>query len=455
MPAQSRLGRPLTGLFLDFGFGLISTVDDLRWLRLFAVTCLGGLGITVYMFLRASGHSAAFAVVGATGLAMLTPFQAFVSWAVCFPYILGAWVAFVGGWHVTRHVNREVQEGHLLPRWSSIFVSAGLVAAASMIYQPIALLFWVSSTWLLVHCHCELKVFVARVGAVFVAGVGGIAVGFLAFRVGVTMHGEHDSGRSGFTDDIFGKLGWFFSEALPQVTQLQWAGFKLPMGLALTIIAYSVVGSFLGKEFSVRKAIPRVLFAFVAFFLCYLTSLIAMESWAASRTLVAVFALFWLFFLNTHWRLVVGVFAKGRTSILSGGRLHLRDRVVVPFQTGCAFAAALTLSLMGQFGAVQGFLIPQSYEWARVHQSVAEFARDSDRSSQHIVVRQSSWHVSSRTPLYDEHWLQSGSHGWAAVAMTRLALNAIGEDSRNWSVEVVSYDQDHREVDVDMAKFAF
>ncbi|MCC5835296.1 MAG: hypothetical protein JJU20_11215 [Opitutales bacterium] len=455
LPAQWRLGRPVTGILMDLGFGLVPAVDDLRWLRFFAVATLCGFCLTVFAFLRTTGHSAQFALLGSIGLAMLAPFQAFVSWAVCFPYILGAWIAFVAGWSITRHaIDRIDTEGFRIS-WYRVLMVSFAVGVCSMIYQPVAMFFWVSCSWLLLQNRCGSKLLISRALLVFGTGVGGILIGFLAFRLGVAMHGQHDASRSGLTDDILGKLSWFVTEALPRVTQLQWAGLQLSWALAIALIVCSVLGVCIVRGLSFGTILLRLLFAFAAFFLCYIPSLIVAESWAASRTLVAVFALFWLFFLSSAWGLsswFLGMITlRGRQDRHS----EYSPERSAPLRAGSFIALSLILSLVGQWGVVQGFVLPQSYEWAKLSKGVGEIVGDPDRSEQRMLVRQSVWYLSSRTPLYDEHWLQSGTHSWAAVSMVQLALTATGQNPWNWTIEIVPYEEENDDVDLNMSQFAF
>lgn len=303
LPSQWRWGRPLTGVFMDVGFGLFGTVGELRWLRLTFLITLCGFALTVFAFLRSFGYSTLFALIGSFGMVMLTPFQTFASWAVCFPYAIGAWISFLAGWYVSRCVANQIQAETSVIRIGGILGAAFAVGLSSMIYQPVAMFFWVSAVWLLLHERCEVEVLIKRFLLIIITGLGGVFFGYIAFKFGNMLAGEFGGDRSGLTTDVFGKLGWFLTKALPQVTQLQWPGLKLHWPIALALMAFVIAGYCRNKQLGMINNALRIAVAISALFLCYIPNLVVAESWASARTLVAVYALFWLFVVGFVWRL--------------------------------------------------------------------------------------------------------------------------------------------------------
>ena len=209
-------GRPLYGALLETSFSEVDEVPGLPWLRLASVVLLTVVGLALWRQLYQSGWNEWEAAVIGLGVTLLPGAQVAAGWATCWPHVL-ALVLAVAGFSA---IETELERGGL-KRLVALFGGGMIYCLTGLIYQsnvlfalvPIAAVLLVRTgreriadwSWLSIH-----------LGTLF-AGLG--ASYFLVrslFRTGVF----HESARMQFEDHPFTKIGWFFSEPLPNAFAL-------------------------------------------------------------------------------------------------------------------------------------------------------------------------------------------------------------------------------------------
>lgn len=439
LQAQIRLGRPVTGVLMELGFGYADETPRFALLRGFSVASLLLFMLMVFRFLRDSGAGELGAAVAAFGMILLPPFQIFAAWAVCFPFMLGALLSFSAGGQAARAALAIDVNGVDRRCVFGCVVLSLKMAVACMIYQPAAMLFWVSAGWILVSAPgLDLRRYFRSCAMGLMPGIIGVAAGFLVFRAGVHFLGHHSPGRGGLTTEPIEKLVWFFTDALPLSLRLQAVGYGVSP-LLLVFLAGAGVLLCRWYQLSPRLFPLRLLTAFGVLLLAYLPNLLSAESWASNRSLVAVSAWVWL--------LAMGGAAPGFRWMVD--RLGIAEgRWQMP-----AFAVLVaTMAVFGHQQVLRGFVLPQTIEWAQLVGFVERMPLD-EFPERRLVVRKSHWSMPPRMPVRDEFFMPSGVSDWGAAGMVRMAIARGRADADEWQFAVVEWDDVGTEADIDLGMF--
>src|ERR1700690_200277 len=86
--------RPIYGWLLQATYGQTSSVQNLRWMRLFASLILGALSLVTFRGLRTLGWSFNGSLCVALMVALVPASQVIAGWAVGWPYAATALLAF-------------------------------------------------------------------------------------------------------------------------------------------------------------------------------------------------------------------------------------------------------------------------------------------------------------------------------------------------------------------------
>src|SRR6202142_1037024 len=86
--------RPIYGWLLQSTYGQTSSVQNLRWMRLFASLILGALSLVTFRGLRTLGWSFNGSLCVALMVALVPASQVIAGWAVGWPYAATALLAF-------------------------------------------------------------------------------------------------------------------------------------------------------------------------------------------------------------------------------------------------------------------------------------------------------------------------------------------------------------------------
>jgi len=345
-------GRPLYGALLETSFAEVGEVDNLPWLRLTTVVLLTVLGIAVWRQLYQSGWTEIQAAAIGLGIVLLPAAQVTASWAVCWPHVLALLLAMAG----FSAIETELERGGMkrivaLLGGGMIYLLAGLIYQSNALFAvvPIAAVLLVRAgrepltdvRWVAVH-----------VGTLLAGLAGSYLVVKLLFSNGVF----HASPRMQIEGAIFSKIGWFFSQPLPNALGLYalrddfGADEWIFWGAVAVTVALIILGFRTAKEPAVRK--KWLVCLVVLPLLAHAVSLAAAERAIGYRTLFALSGLV----------LVLVIFAV--RSLLTSGRIK-------PWMHYTALGLfALGAGAEANHNTVALFAEPQGYEWDLVQAQV-------------------------------------------------------------------------------------
>lgn len=123
--------RPLYGWMLETFFSHMDQIDDLWAGRAVGALCIGGIAVLLYLVLRRLGWSSVWSALFAALMSMLPAAQVDVSWAICWPHVVGGLFGITG--------FLAANQGKMLRRLVGIM----LVTAGALIYQPNSLFYLV------------------------------------------------------------------------------------------------------------------------------------------------------------------------------------------------------------------------------------------------------------------------------------------------------------------------
>src|SRR6202789_640995 len=212
--------RPIYGWLLQATYGQTTTVHDLRWMRLAASLLLGALSLVSFRGLRALGWPFTASLCFAVLLALIPSAQVMAGWAVGWPYVATALLAFgaffTGEGALT--VGMSAGAGRAVSQW---MVALGLMVTSALIYQPSALFYVVPLAGaLIVQRHRSLAQCARWAGIHLGFVVGSLGLAYCAmtrlYATGVFVK----SGRVAFEHHWAEKIAWFLKEVMPNALSL-------------------------------------------------------------------------------------------------------------------------------------------------------------------------------------------------------------------------------------------
>src|SRR5260370_22077269 len=168
--------RPIYGWLLQSTYGQTSSVQDLQWMRFGASLLLGALSLISFRGLRVLGWSFSTSLCFAVLLALIPSAQVMAGWAVGWPYVATALLAFGGCFPVEGAFARGVsaRPGRAVGPWMG---ALGLTVVSALIYPPSAMFYVVPLAGaLIVQRHRSLAQ---------TARWAGIHLGFLVSTLGL------------------------------------------------------------------------------------------------------------------------------------------------------------------------------------------------------------------------------------------------------------------------------
>ena len=130
-------GRPLFALWTKLIHYPATGIEDLRYVRLAGIFGISLLACSVFRLLVRSGRRRFQSLCVAAIMCSALPFQVHAAWATTAPF---PFAAFISG--IAFHLGeRAFQDG--VTKWLPAAGAALALAAATMIYQPAAMFFWV------------------------------------------------------------------------------------------------------------------------------------------------------------------------------------------------------------------------------------------------------------------------------------------------------------------------
>lgn len=392
-------GRPLFALGYRLVFPLVDDIAGLRLIRALTLVLTCVVALVVVKLLRSVGTSPWTAASTGALLFVLPSTQVSVAWATMFIVP----VAMLLGLCASVALQREVLiSGRLRPR--GLALPAVLLSLAVISYQPGAMAFWLGLA-VLVFGQDAVRQDLSVLRRLWVANVAvfsvALVLGFVVLKLGVAYEGVSGA-RAGTVTDVAGKIGWFFTEALPRPLDPWSLTPRLEVVAAVT--ALLVVGLGVLRARSAALRVLTFVMAGALTVLSYVPNLLVAENWASTRTMVALMPMVAL--LTTF----------AARSVLRSVSLALPImfvRLIEPALLGLA-ALAFTGHASQQLQAY--FVEPQQAELAAAEQAV-----DRQPASGELVVLRSDWFDTvAPFPYYDEFGIPSSCQEDPAVGMTQL-----------------------------------
>lgn len=284
-------GRLLTGLLFDKFFGSLSTIEQLKLLRLFS---LGGWVLNTWLWSILFTQWARRLVLKDATLwlgnlfVICSPAVAiYIGWASCMELFLGVGVALLAG-HLLFRPLMKGDERTRLPI-TPAFAALALGIISLFIYQTAYGAFLLPFFLYFVKTRGKLdRRLSIAVGVYFFTYV----VYYFLFKYSLQVYGVPASDRTGINLDILSKIGFFFSGPLPQAFSLNWlysSSNLVSQALYILLFLLWVVSVFrTGKGAPPVRKITYIVGVLFLIALIYLPLMIAKENFSSYRTLFAV-----------------------------------------------------------------------------------------------------------------------------------------------------------------------
>jgi hypothetical protein len=408
----SASGRPLAGLLDNLFFSAAGTIDNLRFVRLFAVIGIVVLALLLHWALVRSGIKPTVAALFAVLICSIPAFQVYASWAVLFTVPYAAILGGGASLFATAAVDRPRA---LVTRRTA--ASTAMLLAALLIYQSAAMFFWVFLAVALVGAarDSEWAAHLAR-AHVGVAAVA-LAIAFVVTRLAVHLVGTAgpNPARNSLTHDVIGKVRWFFRDPVYQSLNL----FNLTRSpsLAVFVAAVAIGGLLLLLDHEGIRSLLYVGMAAVLIPLSFLPNLVVGENSPTYRVQVSLSSLIALYFCLGAlgiW-LTVRDWLQVRVSdraLTAAERLGLAVSVVF-VATGAFIAAKNVTTLVVE---------PQSTELRVLRSQVADLPTGVAR----VGFVRIGWNQGFAKRLYSDEFVPSSARPWAGEPALLLILREEG-----------------------------
>ena len=205
-------GRPLFALWSKSIHYAATGVGDLRWVRLAGIFGISLLAYSVFRLFVRSGRRRFQSFCVAAIMCSALPFQVHAAWATAalFPF-----AAFVSG---LAFRLGERASGSTRPRekWPLAAGAVLVLAAALMIYQPVAMFFWVfAAVSLLTPENAQPGDTIRRFGRCCAIGLAGMLLGLAAYGLPNALDPDPPLRTVLQPRELPALMGAFFLEALP------------------------------------------------------------------------------------------------------------------------------------------------------------------------------------------------------------------------------------------------
>jgi hypothetical protein len=406
-------GRPFAGLLVSGFFSAAGTIDNLRFVRLFAIVGIVALALLLHWALVRSRINPTVAALIAVLVCTLPAFQVYGSWAVLFFSPLAALLAGGASLFAVAAVDgpRDLFPDRLVG-------ATGLLLAALLIYQPPAMFFWVFFAIALVGAVNDSGRALRLVRTHF--GVAGVALALAYLELKLTVHfmGANTIGaaRSSITTDVVGKARWFFEQPLYRslnlfdLTPSRWFA-----GLVATVAAGGILLWLLRRA---ARPLVYVVVGLILIPLSYLPNLVVEDTWPPFRTQVALSSLIALYACLG----VLGIWLTLRGWLqprLSGRALIVAGRLALAgaaaFVGASAFFAAKNMTTL--------IAEPQMTELRLLRNQISALPPGVPRVA---FVETDYYGGMTNLVVYDEFGLASSVRPWALEPAVDLILREEG-----------------------------
>jgi hypothetical protein len=414
--------RPIYGLLLQSTYGLTSSVDNLRWMRLGASLILGAVSLVLFRGLRALGWSFEASLCVTLMLGLLPASQVIAAWAVGWPYAaaallaLGAFFAVENALAIAPGTVTLRLQGRLLVQW---MVGLGLMVISALIYQPSALFYVVPLAGALIAQRRRgLRQTARWAGAhlSFIAAALGLA--YCTMTVLYSMGIFVKSGRVAFEHHWGDKIAWLLSEALPNALSLlvlndnnhhdRW----LYLGCAGLVGMVLLAGAWLEwRRHGRQRGLIWLCGLFALPVLAFGISMVASERYATYRTILAMSAVLVCF-------LVASVRALTDGWAVSNRRLLASVLLSIAFLTARHHAYAL-------------IAVPQGNEWQLIVEGAKQVRLSVNSRPRIYAIASRPADISTSTIYHDEFGSLSSNSEWVPKEMFKRAMHDLHPEIAN------------------------
>lgn len=401
-------GRPLYGALLETSFSQISTVDELRWLRLASVGLLVCIGMALWRQLDNSGWHELDAAAFGLAVTFLPAAQIAAGWAIGWGWSLSVLLGIAG----YAAVELEIEKGGL-QRVMGVVGGLFIYSLAIMIYPSNAMFAVVplaGTTLQRVKRQTTeelLRWFLTHLAVI----VAALLLCFLALRWLYTAGIFTESARMALDLNPFTKFAWFLWQPLPNALGLFALRDDYHTGEIFFWLAVLAVGGFLYwvirhdlKELPQLDKLKWLLCIGFLPFVAHAVSLIAAERSTGYRTLFALSGLVLVVLFVAIRRIPIPDPKKQRVV-----RLGVMGTVLA---TGAVLACYQTFALVAQ---------PQAREWQMIHDAVMNL-RLKGKTSIYVIESTPEFRTTDRVHR-DEFGSLSTDSEWVPKEMVNDVLH--------------------------------
>ena len=392
--------RPLYGVLLQVFFERVEGIDELWRGRVASALCIGAVSALLFLaLLNLNWPPLTSAFLGGL-MAVLPAAQVIVSWAICWPHLLGALCSFAaflvgerGGAFRVAAVVFLLVTGILIYQ-SHVFFYFVLVAAGLVAYQDKTL------KW---RIHCLIKHFLTMAAALAAAyGIMQILYAAGVFKQSSLVMLERDP---------LGKLHWFIAGPLRNALALIVLN-DAEKGMAIAYIMTAVItggiilvgGWGRWRSGGWREGLFWAVALSVLLMGAFTANLVSMQRWSTYRTIYALTGVLLVFFV------------LGLQTLAS--HLPKRREWVVPAVLALVFLVGVPLARVQAYTL---FALPQQEELALVEEGAKKLAL-LDRATV-FIIRPTIDQTCAPQRYSDEFGTLSTDSDWAPKEMLKLLLN--------------------------------
>jgi hypothetical protein len=391
--------RPLYGWMLESFFGQIDEIDELWAGRAVGALFIGGIAALIYLILLRLGWPDLWSALLAALMVTLPAAQVDVSWAICWPHLLGGLLSLIA--------FLVADKGGFPRRLAAGF----LVAAAALLYQPHALFYVVPVAAGLLSRRAEKIRWRIRWSALHLITVGAALVAaFLFARALYTFGLVNPSHLVSLETQPLEKLFWFVKSPLLNALALfmlddLFQGFSLGFVVLAAFVALVILAGGWG-EFRRGGWREGAFWALSFCVLCIAASvpiLAADEQWLKYRTIYPLTGVCLVFFL-------LGLQHLQR-------RLHGLGECLVP----ATLAVLLTVAVpLASWNAYTLFALPQQLELSLLEEGLERL--QPKRQVEVFVIKPDYEDAPAPGFFSDEFGTLSTNSDWAPKEILKLLL---------------------------------
>src|SRR6202789_780334 len=403
--------RPIYGWLLQATYGQTASVQDLQWMRLTASLLLGALSLVSFRGLRALGWPFSPSLCFAVLLSLIPSAQIVAGWAVGWPYVATALLAFGAFFTVEGALTVGMSAGprRAVSQWMG---ALGLMVTSALIYQPSALFYVLPLAGALIVQRQRTPAQCARwAGTHLGFVVGSLGLAYCTMTVLYASGVFVKSGRIAFEHHWGVKIGWFLTEVLPNALSIFVLNDDNRRDHALYLGCAALVGVLLlagAHAESRRYGRSRGMIWLAALlglpvFACAV-SLIASEHYATYRTILAMTAVILCFLVASVRSLTESWGPRGR---------RMLSTVVVP-----------TAFLIAQHHVYALIAVPQGNEWQLIMAGAKQVRLDNTRP-RIFAIASAPADISTATIYHDEFCSLSSNSEWVPKEMFKRGMHDL------------------------------